>query len=223
MVRRPGALELIAGASEDPIFGPVILFGHGGMAVEAIADRAVALPPLNMALARELVSRTRVGKLLAGYRHRSAANLDAIYRTLLQVSQLISDIPEVAELDINPLLASETGVLALDARLRVARAETIGSERLAIRPYPRELEDKIIFDGRPLILRPIRPEDEPAHRTLFTRLLSDDIPFRFFGLLHESIQRSYPMCFFFFGFFLRIQRDQVFRREEPSGNEADGY
>lgn len=187
MARRPDGHELIVGVSEDPIFGPVLLFGQGGTAVEVIGDRAVALPPLNMALARELVSRTRIAKLLAGYRHRPAADLDAIHRTLLQVSQLISDIPEVAELDINPLLADETGVLALDARLRVARTESVGSARLAIRPYPRGLEEEMIFDGRPLVLRPIRPEDEPAHRDFFKQLHPDDIRFRFFDLLREPV------------------------------------
>ena len=187
MVRWPGAHELIAGVSEDPIFGPVILFGHGGTAVEVIADRAVSLPPLNMPLARDLVSRTRVAKLLAGYRDRPAADLDAIYRTMLKVAQLIADIPEVCELDINPLLANETGVLALDARLRVASAKTNGSQRLAIRPYPQELEETIHFDGQPLMLRPVRPEDEPAHRILFSKLLPEDVRFRFFGVLREPI------------------------------------
>ncbi|MCA9142273.1 MAG: bifunctional acetate--CoA ligase family protein/GNAT family N-acetyltransferase [Planctomycetaceae bacterium] len=187
MVHWPGAHELIVGASEDPIFGPTILFGQGGTAVEVIADRAISLPPLNMALARELVSRTRVAKLLAGYRHRPAADLDAIYRTLLQVSQLVSDIPEIGELDINPLLANETGVLALDARLKVSVTETLGSARLAIRPYPHELEATITFDGGPLVLRPIRPDDEPAHRTLFSKLDPDDVRFRFFGQLREPI------------------------------------
>jgi acetyltransferase len=188
MVHWTGSHELIAGASEDPIFGPVILFGHGGTAVEVIADRAVALPPLNLALARDLVSRTRVAKLLAGYRDRPAADLDAIYATLLRLSQLISDIPEIAELDINPLLANETGVLALDARIRVAPAESSASERLAIRPYPRELEELIEFDGGPITLRPIRPEDEPAHRAFFQELSHEDIHFRFFDLLREPVQ-----------------------------------
>lgn len=187
MARRPGAHELIVGASEDPIFGPVLLFGQGGTAVEVIGDRAVTLPPLNVPLARELVLRTRVSKLLAGYRHRPPADLAAIYRTIIQVSQLISDIPEVAELDINPLLADETGVLALDARLRVAPAETVGSRRLAIRPYPRGLEEEVTFDDRPLVIRPIRPEDEPSHRELFTKLHPDDIRFRFFGVLREPV------------------------------------
>jgi acetyltransferase len=187
MVRWPGAHELIVGASEDPVFGPIILFGQGGTAVEVIADRAVSLPPLNMALAREVVSRTRVSKLLAGYRDRPAADLDAIYHTLLHVAQLIADIPEVRELDINPLLANEKGVLALDARLKVAPARSNGSRRLAIRPYPRKLEETITFDGQPLVLRPIRPEDEPAHRVLITRLHPEDVRFRFFGMLREPI------------------------------------
>lgn len=187
MVHWPGAHELIVGASEDPIFGPTILFGQGGTAVEVIADRAISLPPLNIALTRELVSRTRVAKLLAGYRDRPAADLDAIYRTLLRVSQLVSDIPEVCELDINPLLANETGILVLDARLRVAPTDSSGSARLAIRPYPHELEETIMFDGEPLVLRPIRPDDEPAHRILFSKLHPDDIRFRFFGQLREPI------------------------------------
>jgi acetyltransferase len=188
MVRWPGAHELIVGASEDPIFGPTILFGHGGTAVEVIADRAISLPPLNIVLARELVTRTRVAKLLAGYRNRPAADLDGICRTLLHVSQLVSDIPEICELDINPLLANETGVLALDARLKVAATETIGSARLAIRPYPHELEETITFDGGPLVLRPIRPDDEPAHRVLFSKLNPEDVRFRFFGQLREPIE-----------------------------------
>lgn len=187
MARRPDAHELIVGASEDPIFGPVLLFGHGGTAVEVIGDRAVALPPLNVPLARELVSRTRVSRLLAGYRDRPAANLSAICRTLIQVSQLVSHIPQVVELDINPLLADENGVLALDARLKVAPTEMAGSKRLAIRPYPRDLEEEITFDNRPLVLRPIRPEDEPAHRELFIKLRPDDIRFRFFGMLREPV------------------------------------
>nr|HMN28807.1 acetate--CoA ligase family protein [Caldilineaceae bacterium] len=123
MVRRPRAQELILGVTNDPIFGPVILFGQGGVAVEVIADRAVALPPLDRELASELVARTRVARLLAGYRNQPPADLEAIYTTLLQVAQMVADLPELCELDINPLLADEQGVLALDARLRVRRVE----------------------------------------------------------------------------------------------------
>jgi acetyltransferase len=185
MVRRPGAHELIAGASEDPVFGPVILFGQGGTAVEVIADRAVALPPLNPPLAAELVARTRVARLLAGYRNRPAADHDAICRTLVQLSQLLVDLPEVAELDINPLLADEHGVIALDARIRVAPARLPGAGRLAIMPYPQALAEERTFDGQPLTLRPIRPEDEPAHAEFLASLKPEDVRFRFFGLVRE--------------------------------------
>ena len=102
MVTRPLAQELICGASVDPLFGPVLLFGHGGTAVEVLADRAIALPPLNRVLARELVSRTRVAKLLAGYRDHPPVNLDAVCDVLIALSQMLADLPELAELDINP-------------------------------------------------------------------------------------------------------------------------
>ena len=123
MVRRPHAQELIVGASVDPVFGPVVLFGQGGTAVEVLADRAIGLPPLNRVLARDLVSGTRVARLLAGYRDHPPARIDAICDVLVAVSQMLADLPELAELDINPLLADGDGVIALDARLRVARAE----------------------------------------------------------------------------------------------------
>jgi acetyltransferase len=186
MARRPGAHELIIGVATDALFGPVILFGHGGTGVEVIADRAIALPPLNMHLARELVSRTRVFKLLQGYRDRPAADLDAICLTLIKVSQLIIDIAEIAELDINPLLADQNGVLALDARIRVLKAPTPGQSRLAIRPYPKALEETVtIRSGRQVLMRPIRPEDEPDHHLFISRLTPEDKRFRFFGAVRE--------------------------------------
>ncbi len=186
MARRPGAHELIVGVTTDAIFGPIILFGEGGTAVEVIKDRAVALPPMNMKLAAELIARTRISRLLAGYRDRPPADLDAIKLTLIQISQLIVDLPEIAELDINPLFADQNGVLALDARIRVHPSHQAGAERLAIRPYPKELEERVrLSDGRQITLRPIRPEDEPAHHTFISRLSPEDIRFRFFGLLRE--------------------------------------
>ncbi len=187
MIRRPGAHELIVGTNDDPIFGPVILFGQGGTAVEVIADRAIALPPLNMTLARDVVGRTRISRLLAGYRDRPPADMNTICLTLLKVSQLIADLPEIAELDINPLLADAEGVLALDARIRVEPTQENGPVRLAIRPYPKALEATIDFDGGALVIRPIRPEDEPEHRALFTKLNPEDIRFRFFGALREPV------------------------------------
>ena len=186
MARRPTAHELIVGALTDPVFGPVILFGRGGIAVEVIADRSIAFPPLNINLARELVSRTRVWRLLQGYRDRPPANLDAILLALIQVSQIVIDLPEVAELDVNPLLADQRGVLALDARIRVAPAPGTTTERLAIRPYPRELEEPVkLRDGREVLLRPIRPEDEPAHNELVLRLTPEDLYYRFFGAVRK--------------------------------------
>jgi acetyltransferase len=180
-----GTHELIAGATVDPTFGPVVMFGQGGTAVEVIGDRAVSLPPLNMALADELVSRTRVAKLLAGYRSRPAANRFAIDQALVSLSRLISDVPEIQEIDINPLLADENGVLALDARVKVSKATCAGPARLAIRPYPRELEETIDFAGQPLTVRPIKPEDERQHRQFFDQLDPDDIRFRFFTSLRD--------------------------------------
>jgi acetyltransferase len=184
MARRPGAHELILGAATDPVFGPVLLFGQGGTAVEVVADRAVALPPLNLALARDLMSRTRVSRLLAGYRDRPAADLEAIAVALTRLSQLLVLLPEVVELDVNPLLADEKGVLALDWRMRVTGEPA--PDRLAIRPYPRELEEELVLrGGRRLLVRPIRPEDEPAHQAFLARLEPEDVYFRFFNLVRE--------------------------------------
>lgn len=181
MVHRPGAYELIVGLVEDAQFGPTILFGQGGHAVEVLQDQALALPPLNMRLAHEVISRTRVYRLLRGYRDLPAANLDAIALTLLKVAQLAIDIPEIKELDINPLLADQYGVVALDARIRAGAATRPAADRLAIRPYPKELEETIpLGDGRTLLLRPIRPEDEPSLQRAFTRLTPEEVRLRFF-------------------------------------------
>jgi acetyltransferase len=137
MVRRKQAQELIIGASIDPVFGPVILFGQGGTAVEVMKDSAMALPPLNAPLARALIERTRVARLLAGYRDVPAADLDAVVATLMAVSQLLADVPEVAELDINPLIVNHEGAIALDARVRVSRQLPAGAAHFAIRPTRR--------------------------------------------------------------------------------------
>ncbi|MCA1856342.1 bifunctional acetate--CoA ligase family protein/GNAT family N-acetyltransferase [Massilia oculi] len=187
MVRRTHAHELIAGAALDPVFGPVIVFGQGGVAVEVTQDHAVGLPPLNLVLARDLVDRTRVARLLAGYRNRPAVNMDAVLASLVQVSRMVSDIPELVELDLNPLLADSKGAVVLDARMRLALADRSGStlDRLAIRPYPRELEQTIDWQGAPLLLRPIRPEDGPAHLAFFDALTPDDVRYRMFVRIRE--------------------------------------
>ena len=180
MANRPFAQELIVGASVDPIFGPVLLFGQGGTAVEVLADRAIALPPLNRVLARDLVSRTRVARLLAGYRDHPPAKLDAICDVLVALSQLLADLPELAELDINPLWADHDGVVALDARLRVSRSAGAGAERFAVLPYPAQLSETVSWQGQALLLRPIRPEDEAQHRAFIEGLASEDMRLRFF-------------------------------------------
>jgi acetyltransferase len=186
MARRPDAQELIIGVTTDPVFGPVILFGQGGIAVEVMDDTTIGLPPLNMVLAKDMISRTRVARLLAGYRNRPAADIDAICRTLIQVAHLVADLPEIVELDINPLLADARGVLALDARVRIALADTaVGMDRLAIRPYPAELEEQVMWQGRQLLLRPIKPEDGAAHIAFFNALTPEDVRLRMFIGMHE--------------------------------------
>ncbi|KPJ80680.1 MAG: GCN5 family acetyltransferase, partial [Gammaproteobacteria bacterium SG8_30] len=185
MIEHDDAHELIAGVATDATFGPVLLFGQGGTAVETIADRAIALPPLNMALAAELVGRTRVARLLDGIRGRPASDRRGIELTLVKLSQLISDLPEVVELDINPLLAHAHGVVALDARVRVERAATKGTQRFAIRPYPKHLETTIEFEGRSLLLRPIRPEDRPRHETFLAKNTPADMHARFFRMVRQ--------------------------------------
>ena len=186
MVNPAGARELILGLSDDATFGPIILFGSGGVSVEVVADRAIALPPLNMALAYELMARTRIYRLLQGYRDQTAADLDAIALTLVKLSQIAVDLPEAVELDINPLLADAKGVLAVDSRIRLKPAVRPGASRLAIRPYPRGLEEPFMMpDGRTLLLRPILPEDEPKLTAAFQHLSPESVRMRFFALLKE--------------------------------------
>jgi len=187
MVRRRTAYETILGTKVDPMFGPVILFGHGGTAVDVIRDTAVALPPLNLKLAAELVERTRIARLLRGFRDRPAADLQRLCGCLVQLSQLLAENPEVVELDANPLLVDASGSIAVDARVRLARPERPGAARFAIRPYPAELAESITLrDGATVVdVRPIRPEDEPAHAEFLKRLTPEDVYFRFFGLVRQ--------------------------------------
>jgi len=180
MARRPGSVELILGVIVDRQFGPVLMFGQGGTAVEAIDDKALGLPPLNMHLAHEIMKRTRVWRLLQGVRDRPPADLDAVALSLVRLSQLVVDLDEVVELDINPLLADASGVIALDARIRIAPSTEPAQQRLAIRPYPKELEEEVALgDGRMLFLRPIVPEDEPSLQRAFATLTNEEIYMRF--------------------------------------------
>ncbi|MCB8836562.1 bifunctional acetate--CoA ligase family protein/GNAT family N-acetyltransferase [Aurantimonas sp. VKM B-3413] len=181
MVSRPDAYELIAGLATDATFGPVVLFGRGGKATEVIGDRAIGLPPLNSVLAREMIRETEIAKLLAGYRDVPAVPLDPIADVLIRLAELAVLLPEVAELDINPLLADAEGVVALDARvtLRADGTRVVGP---AIRPYPRELEREItIRDAERFLLRPIRPEDELALADMVAHCTDHDLRLRFMG------------------------------------------
>ena len=184
--QRPYAQELILGAATDAQFGPVVLFGAGGTAVEVLSDKAIGLPPLNSTLAKALISETRVFRLLEGYRDRLPADMDALIAALVRLSDLVVDFAEIAEVDINPLLADAQGVIALDARVRVSPKTISASERLAIRPYPRELERRFALpDGVEIFLRPIRPEDEPLLQRMFDQLSPQDVRLRFFASLTE--------------------------------------
>ena len=174
------ARELFVGAAVDPLFGPVVLFGEG-RDTELLRDFAVGLPPLNLPLARELVARTRVAALLEASPNRPAADVDAICLTLMKISQLVADHPEIVEIDVNPLLADERGVLAVGGYMAVAPAAAGGADRLAVRPYPEGLEEVVTLrDGTAVTLRPVRPEDEPAHSEFVSRLSPEDSHFRFF-------------------------------------------
>jgi acetyltransferase len=186
MAVRPQAVETIVGIASDPVFGPVLLFGEGGTAVEVRGDRAIGLPPLNTVLARDLIARTRVAGLLRGYRSRPAANEDAIVDVLLRLSQLASDLAAVAELDINPLLVDAAGAMALDARVRVRPApSTREGSHLALRPYPCGLERTLVIGGQTLRVRPIRPEDGERLARFYEACSPEDLRLRFFFTRRE--------------------------------------
>jgi len=185
MVRRPGAIELLAGLTEDPVFGPVVVFGQGGTAVEVIDDSAVGLAPLNPLLARAQMMRTRVWRLLQPYRGNAPAAIDAIGEVLIGIGQLAAEHPEICELDINPLLVDAAGVIAIDARIRVAPASVAGAARLAIAPYPKALAStEELRDGSEIELRPIRPEDEKLLHDLAAHMTPEDLRLRFFTPVH---------------------------------------
>ena len=191
MIQRPGAYELIAGITSDVTFGPVILFGHGGTAVEIIRDKSLELPPLNTALARAQIERTRVAALLKGYRDRPAADIDGLVNVLMQLSSIVADHAEIVELDINPLLCDQNGVIGVDGRIRVHATSIPAQSRLAIRPYPQQLETEIsTVDGRTYTVRPIRPEDEPALRSFADEVDTGDLWHGFFVPLRERTHET---------------------------------
>ncbi len=221
MVRRAGAHELIVGALTDPIFGPAIMFGQGGVGVEVIGDRAIALPPLNMHLANDLIEQTKVCRLISGYRDFPVVDRHKLAALLVRVAQLVSDLAEVRELDINPLFADAQGLIALDARIVVGESVVQGHDRLAIRPYPQALDETVTLrDGSSLRLRPIRPEDEPAHQDFVAHVSPEDFRLRFFSpmrsLPHGEMARFTQIDY---------EREMAFIATRPlpaGGNETQG-
>ena len=198
MVLRPKARELILGLADDPTFGTVVVFGRGGTAVEIINDKALALPPLDLQLARSLIERTRVSRLLRAYRDVPAVKEDAVAMVLVKLAQMAADIPEIRGLDINPLLADEAGVLAVDARVALGRVERkfrgSGPANFAVRPYPSQWQRHFeVKDGWRVFARPIRPEDEPLLHEFLHHVTSHDLRLRFFAQMkefsHEFIAR----------------------------------
>ncbi|MDZ3836051.1 MAG: bifunctional acetate--CoA ligase family protein/GNAT family N-acetyltransferase [Rhodospirillales bacterium] len=190
MVKRGAAHELRLGFALDANFGPVIFFGRGGAIVEVLHEQVVALPPLNINLALRLIGESTVGNLLRGYGRHLPANLDEVALAVVKVAQLATDLGEIAEININPLLADSEGVLVLGARIRVAAVAGTAEHRLAIRPYPKELEKEVRSrQNDSLLLRPIRPEDEPALQEFVRRLTPEDIRMRFFSHLRELDHR----------------------------------
>lgn len=183
MIERPHAHELIVGMSVDQSFGPLLMFGAGGTAVEVLRDTAHALPPLDHLLAHDMMRQTRIWSMLQGYRDRPAANIDAIAEVIMRISYLVCNHPAIREIDVNPLLADEQGVVVLDARVVVADPKISPRLQLAIRPYPSNWEAKIDIAGIGQVqMRPIRPSDERLYEEFFSKVTVEDRRLRFFGV-----------------------------------------
>lgn len=196
MVSRPQAHELFVGVKSDAAFGPVIVFGAGGTGVEAIGDTATALLPIDDVLAEDLITRTRISRLLAGYRNRPATDRRAVVMVLKAVSQLLIDVPAIRALDVNPLLADEQGVVALDARIEIDPERTAmpgPNPFMAVRPYPSAWVSRRTIGGVPYLVRPIRPVDAKLYPAFLARVNAEDLRQRFHmsvrELSHETLVR----------------------------------
>ncbi len=181
MVEKPD-FELLLGAKKDENFGPVILFGMGGILTEVLKDRAIGLPPLNRLLALRLIESTRVYPALKGYRNRPAANLELLEEMMLRLSQLVVDFPQIAELDMNPVIVKDGTPCAVDARVVLEPSDVPAPLHLVISPYPVRYESQeVTTGGLPVFIRPIKPEDAPLLVELFSVLSPTSIYFRFFS------------------------------------------
>jgi acetyltransferase len=190
MVKEKG-YEVILGAKTDPLFGPVILFGMGGIGVEFLKDVAIGLPPLNQTLARRIMEETKVYQLLKGYRNVPPANLKLLEEIVVQFSQMLVDFPQLKEVDINPLFINENEALALDARVVFDKERVFARfephEHLVISPYPKKYETLWkLRDGRTVLLRPIKPEDEPLWLEMFQNFSEESIRYRFFQIIKDT-------------------------------------
>jgi acetyltransferase len=170
------------------------MFGAGGTAVEFVKEAAYALRTLDLRLGHDLIKQTRISRLLAGYRDRPAADMDAIATVLVQLGYLVARHPAIREIDINPLLADENGALVLDARIRLVDPAVKPRVQMAIRAYPREWEKRAVADAvGPVLLRPIRPEDERLYNEFFAHVEPEDVRLRFFSpranLTHKFLAR----------------------------------
>lgn len=183
--------ELLIGSKKDPIFGPVIAFGMGGVAVDVFKDTNIGIPPLNMALAQQLIDGTKISTLLKGYRGAAAVDVAAIQYLLYKFAYLVMDFPEIGEIDINPFAVDNRGGVVLDAKI-ILDEKVIGKtvkpfSHMVICPYPKEYERTVLIRrGRSVLLRPIRPEDEPLQEELFSTFSEETKRFRFFGPVKES-------------------------------------
>jgi acetyltransferase len=191
MIMAPFGIEMILGTKKDPTFGTVLMVGMGGTATVVIYDRALGLPPLNERLARRMLESLRSWPLLLGYRGKPRVDIDALIEIIMRLSYLAADYPEVRELDVNPLLVTPHDVIALDARIQVDdfRSHAISHpySHLAICPYPEEfVSHAVLKNGTPIVLRPIRPEDEPRWRVFLSECSDESIRLRFRALFERS-------------------------------------
>jgi acetyltransferase len=190
MISRQG-YEIIIGGKTDPLFGPVILFGMGGVGVELFKDYSIGLPPLNTTLIRRMLEETKVYQLLKGYRNVLPANLKLLEETMVLFSQLLVDFPQIKEIDVNPLLINEKEACILDARITVDKNKVFKKfephEHLVISPYPKKYETQWkLRNGQEVLLRPIKPEDEPMWLEMFQTFSEEAIRYRFFQLLKDT-------------------------------------
>jgi acetyltransferase len=188
MIVKPNGRELMVGVTNDPVFGPIITFGAGGTAVEIMGDRSVSLPPLNAFLVKDLVQNTRVAKMLGAFRHMPPVNMDALESVLLRVSEMVCELPMLMEMDINPLILDEEGVLAADARVVVEFRQPSADPyaHMAIYPYPTHLVSNWQpTDGTHIVIRPIRPEDAELEQAFVHNLSEESRYFRFMNGVRE--------------------------------------